>query len=101
MAGTFRVDSAFTIKGHGLFIRGRMVTGTVQAGATLSIPDGCGQIRVERITRVERGHASDAAEDVRGLVALQLGALDAADIPRVRALLAAGMELAVTDPEPE
>ena len=100
MAGTFRTDSSFIIKGHGLFVRGRMSAGTVHAGGTLAIPARSGPARLERITRVELGQAPDAAGEMERLVGLQLGALKPAEVPVVRELLAAGMELAVADPEP-
>ena len=100
MAGTFRTDSSFIIKGHGLFVRGRMSSGTVLVGGTLTIPAGSGPARLERITRVELGQAPDAAGEMERLVGLQLGALKPAEVPVVRELLTAGMELAVADPEP-
>lgn len=100
MAGSFRADNSFIIKGHGLFVRGRMLAGTVQVGGRLVIPVGHGNTRDERITRVEQGEAPDTAGDIQRLVGLQLGALAPADVPIVRGLLAPGMELVVADPEP-
>jgi len=100
MAGTFRPDSTFTIKGHGLFVRGTIVAGTVQAGGMLAIPCGHGNTRDERITRVELGEAPDSIGDIKRLVGLQLGALPPADVPIVRRLLASGMDLVMADPEP-
>lgn len=100
MAGTFRTDSSFIIKGHGLFVRGMMSRGTVLVGGTLAIPSRSGPARMERITRVELGQAPGAAGEMERLVGLQLGALEPAVVAVVRDLLAAGMELAVADPEP-
>lgn len=100
MAGSFLTDSSFVIKGHGLFVRGRMSTGTVLVGGTLAIPSRSGPARVERITRVELGQAPDARGEMQRLLGLQLGALAPADVPIVRGLLTPGMELVVADPEP-
>ena len=100
MAGTFRTDSSFFIKGHGLFIRGQIASGTVEVGGMVAIPDRHGRSRHERITRVELGTASDAGGTIQRLAGLQLGALGPADIALVRALLTPGMELRVADPEP-
>jgi len=100
MAGTFRTDSTFVIKGHGLFVRGEMIAGTVPVGGRLTIPCGQGRTRDERITRVELGEAPDAAGNMARLVGLQLGALPPTDVPVVRGLLAPGMDLVVADPEP-
>jgi len=100
MAGTFRTDSTFTIKGHGLFVRGTIVAGSVQVGGTLAIPCGHGKTRDERITRMEFGEAPDRVGDITRLVGLQLGALPPADVPIIRRLLASGMDLFVADPEP-
>ncbi len=100
MAGTFRTDSTFFIKGHGLFVRGRMSAGTVQVGGLLGIPSRAGSIRNERITRVEFHQAPDTLGDIQRLVGLQLGSLAPAEVAVVRGLLVPGMELQVTDPEP-
>jgi hypothetical protein len=99
MAGTFRTDSTFFIKGHGLFVRGKMSAGTVRVGGLLAIPSRAGPPREERITRVELKQAPDARGDIQPLVGLQLGALAPADVPVVRRLLVPGMELLVADPE--
>lgn len=100
MAGTFRIDGTFIIRGHGLFLRGQMTTGSVQVGGTVTIAEPHGETREERITRVDTGNGSDATGRIQSFLGLQLGALGAAEISRVQALLPPGLELRIADPQP-
>lgn len=100
MAGTFRTDSTFLIKGHGLFVRGTMASGTAQTGGSVTIPAGGGAARTERITRIELGQAPDAGGDIQRTMALQLGSLAPADVARVRRMLVPGLVLDIADPGP-
>lgn len=100
MAGTFRVDSTFVIRGHGLFLRGQMTAGSVSVGGVLAITGQQGEIREERITRVDAGNGADAAGRIQRFLGLQLGGIASADISALQMLLKPGLELQVADPQP-
>jgi elongation factor Tu len=101
MAATFRVDTTFAIKGRGLVISGKVVSGTVHIGGTVSIPDSKGTSRARRITGVETGNGQDSEGHIRAFVALILGKLPVLDVNAARAHLVPGLILTISDPESE
>lgn len=101
MAATFRVDTAFAIKGRGLVISGQVTSGTVQVGGTVTLPDAKGTARARRITGVETAHGQDSQGQIRRMMGLVLGKLPLVDLSSAKAHLVPGLLLAVSDPESE
>lgn len=98
MAGTFRVDRSFALKGRGLVIAGEIASGTVQAGATVTIPDAKGIGRSRRITSVETGTGLNARGEIGPFVGLVLGTLPLPDLAAAQAYFASNQLLTIADP---
>ena len=96
MAGTFRVESTFTITGRGFVIAGDIAAGNVRVGGWVTLPDG-GGTRLVRVTDVSMGRRGSGAPDFVGLL---LGELRPEEATALRERLTAGLELTVDDPEP-
>ena len=82
MAGTFRVESIFTITGRGFVIAGDIAAGSVRVGGWVAIPDGAGATRLVRVTDLSMGRRGNGAPDFVGLL---LGELRPEEVNALRA----------------
>ena len=97
MAGTFRVESTFSITGRGFVIAGDIVAGTIRIGGRVAVPNGQGDTSLVRVSAVSMGRRAGGAPDFVGLV---LGELPPEEAIPLGERLKTGLELTVEDPEP-
>src|ERR1043166_5628532 len=99
MAGTFQVESSFTVNNRGLVVAGQILDGTLRIGGRVLIPSEPGGQRNERITGLGALDGRRKDGTLHSAVSLLLSEVPPGDIPALCTRLTPGLILSVEDPE--